>query len=77
MTKYKVLENLKKLIGQEFDMDEIICAFENFEEGGETEVYVGKSHNIGYDYIAYINASESTQFLFILNYGLIKDIRIA
>lgn len=77
MTKYKVLENLRKLIGEEIDMDEIICAFEDFEEGGETEVYVGKSHNIGYEYIAYINATESTQFLFSLNDKFIEDVKIA
>lgn len=63
MTQEKVLENLKMLIGQELDCDEVICAFGDFEEGGETDVYVGKSDNIGYDYIAYINAKESTQFL--------------
>lgn len=88
MTQEKVLENLKMLIGQELDFDEIICAFENFEEGGETDVYVGKSHNVGYDYITYINAKESTQFLISvekifnddtgsLEKEIIKDIWIA
>lgn len=64
ITVNDVLKNLKELIGQEFDEDEIIYAFEDLEEDGETEVYVGKSHNNGYDKIAYINSRNSTQFLF-------------
>ena len=32
MTKEMVLEYLKKLEGTEFDADEVICAFEDFEE---------------------------------------------
>lgn len=67
MTSEKVLENLKGLIGNEFDEDEIICAFEDFEEEGETEVIAKDSENSGYDKIAYINSSNSTQFLFIVD----------
>lgn len=77
MTKHKVLGNLKKLIGYKIDMDEIICAFEDFEEDGETEVCIGESHNAGYDYVAYINTIGSTQFLFTLNNGFIENVRIA
>lgn len=64
MTKEMVLENLKKLIGEEFNEDDVICAFEDFEENEESNVYVGDSHNNGYDKIAYINIEDSTQFLF-------------
>lgn len=64
MTKQMVLENLTKLVGREFDADEVICAFEDFEEYGETEVIVSESSNDGYEYIAYVNAKGSTQFLF-------------
>ena len=67
MTVNKVLENLKALIGKKMDYDEVICAFEDFEENGETEVYVGESNNNGYDYISYINTSNSKQFLFAVN----------
>lgn len=77
MTKENVLLNLKKLIGQEFDAEEIIIAFGSFKESGETEVYVGKSNNNGYDYIAYINAERSTQFLFVVNNEIIEDVWIA
>ena len=45
MTKEMVLENLKKLVGTEFDADEVICAFEDFEEDGETNIIVEDSHN--------------------------------
>ena len=67
MTSEKELENLKGLIGNEFDEDEIICAFEDFEEEGETEVIVKESENNGYDRIAYINSINSTQFLFTVD----------
>lgn len=71
-----VLENLKKLIGTEFDYDEVICAFEDFEEDGEASVYVGESQNVGYDYIAYIESKNSTQFCFLCNEDVITDIWI-
>lgn len=69
MTREDVMRNLESLIGREFEdlaemNDEVIIAFGAFEESGETDVYFGESNNDGYDYIAYINAEESTQFLF-------------
>lgn len=64
MTAENVLENLTELIGSEWDAEEVICAFGDFEEDGETEVIAKESENNGYDYIAYINSAESTQFLF-------------
>ena len=63
MTVNEVLSNLKKMIGKEIDFDDVVCAFEDFEECGESDVYVGESNNNGYDYIAYIDAPDSTQFL--------------
>ena len=74
MTKEMVLKNLKELEGKEFDTDEVICAFEDFEEGGETSVYVGDSHNAGYDKIAYINTVDSTEFYFVLDGDVIKEV---
>jgi len=52
MTREMVLENLKNLIGNEFDADEVICAFGDFEEDGEREVTVTESSNAGYDTIS-------------------------
>lgn len=69
-TRENVLENLKNLIGKIFNADDIICAFEDFNEDGETEVIVKDSENSGYDKIAYINSINSTQFLFLTH---IKD----
>ena len=74
MTVEKVLKNLENLIGTEFDADEIICAFEDFEEEGETEVIVKESENYGYDALAYINSENSTQFLFKISNGIINDV---
>lgn len=81
MTKENVLENLKNLIGENFNTEEIIFAFEDFEEEGETEVIVKKSENNGYDKIAYINSINSTQFLFLTHVEdeeeIIDDVWIA
>lgn len=63
MTANDVLNNLKELIGKSFDYDDVICAFSDYEENGEDSVYVGESNNDGYDYIAYIDKVDSTQFL--------------
>jgi len=75
MTSDMVLNNLKQLIGKEFDEDDIICAFEDYEVDGENSVYVGDSDNNEYDKIAYINAEGSEQFLFTVNSeNIIKDV---
>lgn len=75
MTSDMVLNNLKQFIGKEFDEDDIICAFEDYEVDGETSVYVGDSDNNGYDKIAYINAEGSEQFLFTVNSeNIIEDV---
>ena len=74
MTSDMVLNNLKQLIGKEFDEDDIICAFEDYEVDGESSVYVGDSDNIGYDKIAYIEG-DTVQFLFELNSeNIIEDV---
>ena len=74
-TSDMVLNNLKQFIGKEFDEDDIICAFEDYEVDGETYVYVGDSDNTGYDKIAYINAEGSEQFLFTVNSeNIIEDV---
>ena len=74
MTKEKVLFNLKELVGMEFDENEIICAFEDFEEEDQTEVIVKKSENFGYDALTYINSENATKFLFRVINGIIKDV---
>lgn len=35
-----VLNNLKTLVGKEFSYEDIICAFEDYEENAENSVYV-------------------------------------
>ncbi len=74
MTKEMVLENLNKLVGNEFDEYEIICSFEDFEEDGETDILVSDSNNSGYDKIAYINVAGATEFYFSLSEGMIKEV---
>lgn len=74
----RVLAELETLIGTEMDIDNIITAFGDFTEGDKTEVIVNKSCNNGYDYIAYINAVDSTQFLiWVDDNNVITDVKIA
>lgn len=74
MTKEMVLDNLNKLVGKEFEEDEIICSFEDFEEDGETDILVSDSNNSGYDKIAYISVAGATEFYFSLSEGMIKEV---
>lgn len=74
MTNEMVLNNLKQLIGNEFNPDDIICAFEDYEVDGGSSAYVGDSENIGYNKIAYIE-EDTVQFLFKLNSeNIIEDV---
>jgi|GEM_PF-791911 len=56
MTKRKVLKNLLGLVGSEFDADDVICAFEDYKERGNSLVIVTENHDFqGYDTAAYID----------------------
>ena len=77
MTIENVFENLKKLIGREFDYDNVYEAFGDYEEDGVSEVIADKSSNQGYDYIAYINTTGSVQFVFETDSDdVITDVRM-
>lgn len=69
--KMNDFERLQTLIGQEFDIDEIICAMIDKDE----YVLVNKSQNKGYDYIAYYDYYQSNQYLFTLDNNIIVDIK--
>lgn len=62
MTKV-TLENLKKLIGEEFDENNIICCFENVND----DVYVADIHqdweNLGHQYSKYNAYCETESFI--------------
>lgn len=61
----EVLKDLKSLIGEELNAEDIICAFEDFEdEDCECGVIFKESENVGYDYISYVNKEDSTNILF-------------
>lgn len=64
-------QQLKELIGQEWDYDDVICAFYTEQE----DIIVEKSSNDGYDYIAHINNSCAMQYLFTVDEnGIITDV---
>lgn len=63
MTEKEVLYNLQKLIGTHYNYDEIICAFEDYEEKGISKIIVEKSPDLRlYDYVAYIDTKDSREF---------------
>lgn len=78
----RVLKELKALIGTEFDENEVICAFGDFEENGESQVLVEDTsetcgNSLGYDYSAYINNANAAEFIFWVNYdNVIEDVDI-
>lgn len=39
ITVEKIEKNLKNLIGKHFNEDDVICAFEDYEENAESKVY--------------------------------------
>ena len=81
-TKEDVLKELKALIGTEFDENEVICAFGDFEENGESQVLVEDTsetcgNSLGYDYSAYINTANAAEFIFWVNCdNVIEDVDI-
>ena len=78
----RVLRELKALVGTEFDEDAVICAFGDFEENGESQVLVEDTsetcgNSLGYDYSAYINTANATEFIFWVNCdNVIEDVDI-
>lgn len=42
MTADEVLKNLKAMIGKEIDFDDVVCAFEDFEECGGNKRICGR-----------------------------------
>ena len=62
----QIKEDILKL-DESWNADDIIEAFGDFQENGEDSVYVGKSDNAGYDYIAYIDTEDSIQFCICVN----------
>jgi hypothetical protein len=72
-TLKEVLKDLKLMVGNEFDENEVIVAFGDFEENGETDVFVSKiygnksnfeGHGMCQLYKAYINSENSNVTIF-------------
>ena len=76
MTKEMVLKNLEALVGTEFDADEVICAFEDFEENGETEVIVTDTNYNGFKKVAYVNTRDAVEFYFNLQDNIITSVEM-
>lgn len=79
----RVLRELKALIGTKFDEDEVICAFGDYEEDGESQVLVEDTsetcgNSLGYDYSAYINTANATEFIFWVDENnIITDVLVS
>ena len=77
MTINNVLDNITKLIGSEFDTEEIVIAFEDYSYEGESEIIVSQSNNEGYDYVAYADDVSAPQILLKVEGGILTDAWIA
>lgn len=71
----EVMENLKKLIGEEFDEDEIKIAFEDYEEDGETNVIISNLENGRNEYSVHIDTIKATEIIITVEGGIIKAVR--
>lgn len=50
------MKNLLDLVGSEFDADNVICSFGDYQERGNSYVIVTENHDFpGYDTAAYID----------------------
>jgi len=77
MTKENVLEELRTLIGKRFDKEEVVIAFGDYEEGGESEVMVCETafkDNLGRIYAAYINEENSVEFNISVSGNVIQNV---
>ena len=71
--KEQVLNNLRDLIGEEWNEDNVICCFEDCY--GDELIITSKSCNSNYDYIAYADLEEAEMFLFRVDQcNVIKDV---
>ncbi len=62
------------MIGQEFNSDDIICAFEDFNDyDREEHIIVNEMEGKNYQYLAYAEYQEP-QFGIVVVDGIIKDI---
>lgn len=76
ITVEKIEENLINLIGKPFNENDVICAFEDFEENGESKVYFDYLSNG--DVIASIDTKNSQYWFYITTsfYFVNKDLGI-
>lgn len=78
----RVLRELKALVGTKFNEDVVICAFGDYEENGESQIIVENTsetcgNSLGYDFCAYINTENSTEFIFwVDSNNVITDVDI-
>lgn len=71
----EVVENLTKLVGTEFSRDEIVIAFEDYEEDGETNVIISDLENGRNEYSVHIDTKDSTEIIITVENGIIKTVR--
>ena len=76
ITVENIEKKLKNLIGKPFNEDDVICAFEDYEENGESKVYFDYLSNG--DVIASIDTKNSQYWFYITTsfYFANKDLGI-
>ena len=71
MTLAQVISNIKKIEVSEDFVNDIVCAFEDYEFQGETEVKVSK--NTETEYQAYINHADAPVIKISINGTTVTD----
>lgn len=75
MTLEKVIENIKKIEVTEDFVNDVICAYEDYEYKGETEVIVSKDSDT--EYQAYINHQDAPIIRISIDEERVKDAWVA
>lgn len=74
ITLEEVEKNLMGMIGQKFDSNDIICAFEDFNDyDKEEQIIVSEMEGKNYQYLAYAEY-QKPQFGIVVEDEIIKDI---
>lgn len=74
ITIEEIEKNLLEMIGQEFDANDIICAFEDFnDENREEQIIVSEVEGKNYNYLTYAEY-HGPQFGIVVEDGIIKNI---
>lgn len=76
ITAKEIRKNLENLIGKEFDYEDVICAFEDYEEQGESSINFDCSSRAGHIFCTVDVFHPILEFNLLVNYeGIITNVQ--